>query len=149
MSIALRGHGLLEVDLLQGVVDVIQVLLLQLRVQLGSVGGRGLRPLDLARVGTVAKGLPVSDGRNIFRSWSNSLAILYLLLRLLLVQIDVVLIDEKQWFLTLLFLLLLRWIRGRNHLANAQLLLVLHVLDCLDVHVAILLVLVVLAPARR
>lgn len=97
----------------------------------------------------MAKRLSVRYSRNIFRSWSNSLPILYLLLGLLLVEIDIVFIDEKQWFLTLLFLLLLRWIRRRNHLANTQLLLVLDLLDRLDVHVAILLILVVLHPARR
>ena len=97
----------------------------------------------------MAKRLSVRYSRNIFRSWSNSLPILYLLLGLLLVEIDIVFIDEKQWFLTLLFLLLLRWIRRRNHLANTQLLLVLDLLDRLDVHVAILLVLGVLPPASR
>ena len=97
----------------------------------------------------MAKRLSVRYSRNIFRSWSNSLPILYLLLGLLLVEIDIVFIDEKQWFLTLLFLLLLRWIRRRNHLANTQLLLVLDLLDRLDVHVAILLVLGVLSPASR
>ena len=149
LSIVLRSHGLLEVDLLQGVVDVIQVLLLKLRVQLGSVRGCRLRALDLARVGPVAERLSVGYSRNILRSWGDSLAILDLLLGLLLVQINIVLVDEKQGLLTLLFRLLLRRVRGRNHLADAQLLLVLDLLDGLDVHVAILLVLGVLGPARR
>ena len=103
----------------------------------------------MARIRSVAKRLSISYSRDIFRSWSNSLATLRLLLGRLLVQIDIVFIDEKQRFLTLLFLLLLRRVRGRNHLANAQLLLVLDLLDRLDVHVAILLILVVLHPARR
>ena len=149
LGIILRSHGLLEVYLLQGVVDIIQVLLLELCIQLGSVWSCWLRSLNLARICSVAKRLSICHGRNIFRSWSNSLTILYLLLGLLLVQIDIVFINEKQWFLTLLFLLLLRWIRGGNHLANTQLLLILDLLDCLHVHVAILLVLVVLSPARR
>lgn len=147
LGIVLRGHGLLEIDLLESIVDVVEVLLLELSVQLGGVRSSWLRSLNLARVVPVAKRLSVRDSRNIFGCWSDSLAIRYLLLGLLLVQVHVVLVDEQQWLLALLFGLLLRGIRGRDHLAYAQLLLVLDLLYSLDIHVAIGLVLVILCPA--